>query len=99
MSGMLNSGLGGECKWKQTGKMDFIQPDRLYFIYQICDDAVAALPHKKADLKSQGYLATCYLQARHFQKAKGLESNLQMEDLNQVSKQIVRQNHLQRNAL
>lgn len=65
---------------------DFVQLDRLYFIYQICNDAVAALPHKKADLKSQGYLATCSLQARHFQKAKGLESNLQMGGLNQASK-------------
>lgn len=66
--------------------MDFVQLDRLYFIHQICNDAVAAVLHKKAELKNQGYLVTCSPQARHFQNAKGLESNLQMGGLNQGSK-------------
>lgn len=41
---------------------------------------------RELTLKNQGHLTTCSLQARDFQKAKGLESNLQMGCLNQASK-------------
>lgn len=92
MSGMLNGGLRGDSKWKPTSKMDFVPLDRLYFIRQICNDAVAAVM-QRADLKSQGHLTTCSLQARDFQEAKGLESNLQTGCLSQTSKQIVSQNY------